>query len=132
MFSFFALMFLDVSIVSLGIRSHIVKHLDLTSVMMLREGTLYLILFFLNCTILPSIVLEANEVEVSDEQVTFRNLVFSQTVKWSDITSVVAPIYLKFAIIRWPGHFQLINKRDITDFDRLLQTIKTKTGLPAK
>ncbi len=128
MISFLALVFLDLSIVSVGIRSHMWKHVDMTSVMLLREAMLYAILAFLNCTILPSVVMEANEVEVTTEHITFRNLLYSQTVSWSDIKGIIAPIYLKFAIIKLPGSFQLINRRDIPNFDQLFQTIKIKTG----
>lgn len=132
MLALLALAFMDVSIVSLELRNYFLLHIVFTGKALLHRITLYIIFIFLNITILPSIVLEANRVEISDERITFRNLLFSQSVKWSEITSVVTPFYLKCAIVRWPGWFQLINKRDILDFDQLLQTIKTKTGLPAK
>jgi hypothetical protein len=129
MISFLILIFLDVSIVGTAIRSHLWNHVEITNVKLLREFFLYVILACLNCIILPSVVMEANEVEVTTEHITFRNLLFAQTVSWSDINGIFAPIYLKFAVIKLPGSFQLINRRDIANFEQLFQTIKTKTDL---
>jgi hypothetical protein len=86
----------------------------------------YLFLMICNVAILPSIILEAQKIEVFDDRLVIHNLLYRTAIQWSDIKKVVAPLYLKFAIIRTPKWFALINKRDVERFSDLIQIIRDK------
>jgi hypothetical protein len=92
----------------------------------------YLILVATQAVIIPMIVLEARKVEVLPDKLVVHNLLYTNTIDWSDIKAVIAPIYLKFAIIKTPRWFVLINKRDVEGFSDLIQIIRDKAEVAPK
>jgi hypothetical protein len=128
--AFLFIVFLDVASVGQTIDANVRHHVSTAA--MGKEAFLFVMLVIANCLVLPSIALEADRIEVNDESIIIRNLLLKCTINWNEITAVSAPIYLKFAIIKTRRFFQLINKRDIPDFNELMQTIQTKTGKPSK
>lgn len=77
--------------------------------------------------ILPSVVLEVDAVKTDDEGITFSNLLFRKREKWENLVSFSNPIYLKFAIVKSKSFFYLLNRRDLPNFDTLVERIRMKT-----
>lgn len=122
----------DVSVIFVSIRHHLYTSHAPTMVMLGKELLSYAMTVGLNLLILPSIVFEARSVELREDCLIVRHLVKTSRIPWSDVKSLFDPLLLKFAIIRTPKFFQLINKRDIRNYDELLHTIKVKAGLPSQ
>jgi hypothetical protein len=122
------ILFVDFGMISSGLRMHFVTHKVLTGPMILKELFAYILLLVANLTVLPSIVLTASRVDVDAGGLNCQNLLWRTRIAWDDIRSVSAPIWLKFAIIRTQRFFQLVNKRDMSQFNELIQTIETATG----
>ena len=98
----------------------------------LKQIFAYLIIAACQAVIIPMIVLEARKVEVLPDKLVVHNLLYTNSINWSDIKSVMAPIFLKFAIIRTPRWFVLINKRDVEGFSDLIQIIRDKAEVVPK
>jgi hypothetical protein len=122
------ILFIDFGMIGSGLRMHLVTHKILSGPMILKEMLAYILLLVANLTVLPSIVLTASRVDVDPDAMHCQNLLWQTRIPWDDIRSVSAPIWLKFAIIKTQRFFQLINKRDMSHFDELIQTIETATG----
>jgi hypothetical protein len=122
--AFGAIVFLDVTCIAQTI-SYFATH-AVTASMIAKQSFMYLIMFFLNCAILPAVVMEARKVEVLDDKLVIHNLLYTTTIPWTDVRKVSNPIWLKFAIIRTPRFFALINKRDVEGFSDLIQIIREK------
>jgi hypothetical protein len=90
------------------------------------------VLMLCNLFVLPSIVLEADKVQLSTDKVSLWNLLWKTDINWQEIKTIVAPAYLKFAIVNTENAFYLINKRDVEGFDELLHTMRDKTGAQTK
>jgi Bacterial PH domain len=120
-------LFADSGFVVPLVRIYTLPHADITPALILKQCFAYLLFIFCNVAIIPSIVMEADKVEVTDDGLIIHNLLFRRNLRWSDIRSVDVPWYLKFAILKTSGLFQLINKHDMPDFNHLIQTIQTKT-----
>jgi hypothetical protein len=125
------LIVVDCSFVSSAIRV-ITSHTEITVYLLSRLCMIYLIMLLSNLMFLPSIVLESDSVEVGDDGLTMKSLLYTAKVPWSDVKRVTNPLFLKFAIIRTPRFFQLINKRGIEGFDELIQTIQMKAEKASK
>jgi hypothetical protein len=97
-----------------------------------RQVLSYFLLIVCNCAVLPSIILEARKVEILDDSLVIHNLLYTSTMKWTDIRKVSAPLFLKFAIIRTARGFALINKRDVGGFEDLIQIIREKAEAAPK
>jgi hypothetical protein len=98
----------------------------------LKQILAYLILAACQGVIIPMIILEARKVEVLPDKLVVHNLLYTNTVNWSDIKAVIAPIFLKFAIIRTRRWFVLINKRDVEGFSDLIQIIRERAEVAPK
>jgi hypothetical protein len=122
------ILFVDCGMISSGFRMHFVAHKVLTGQMVLKEMLAYILLLVANATVLPSIILTASKVEVNSEAMVCQNLLWKARIPWDAVRSVSAPIWLKFAVIRTERFFQLINKKDMSNFNELIQTIETATG----
>lgn len=123
------IMALDFGLLGSGISHHMTK--TFTLVQLGKEFLAYFLVLLCNLAVLPSILLEANSVEITDDRLILNNLLFRTCLPWTDITAVIAPIYLKFAIIKTKRFFYLLNKRDINHFQDLINTIREKVGAPA-
>ncbi len=88
----------------------------------------YCLLLLCNCVVLPSIILEARKVEVFEDRLVIHNLLYKVTLTWNEIRKIIAPVYLKFAVLRTAKFFHLINKRDVERFHDLIQIIRDKAG----
>ena len=130
--AFLFILMLDLSVVGSTIQAQLTHHTATNLQLMAKMGILYFMILFCNLMVVPSIAMEAYKVEVSDKGLVCYNLLLKCTIAWEEIVSISAPIYLKFAIIRTKRFFQLINKRDIPDFNELMQTMRTCTGLTSK
>lgn len=124
-FAFVAIVALDVACIVSTI-----KHFDAVSAPSYigKQAIGYVILVICNMAVLPSILLEARKVEVFTDRMVIYNLLYKSTVRWEEIRKVSTPIYLKFAIIKTPKFFQLINKRDVERFHDLIQIIRDKAS----
>jgi hypothetical protein len=104
-------------------KSHVLMH----NGFQLKELVGYCVcLFMMGVMILPSVVLEVNYIKTGLENIVFHNLLFRRTERWENITQVIDPRYLKFVIVRTKNFVYLLNRRDIGNFDKLVETIKEK------
>lgn len=116
-FSFVA--FLYITLILNSYHSHILLHKGF----IIQELIVYLLCSIMLIPILPSVVFEVDYVKVTKEDIEFSNLLFRKKVKWDEIRKFKDPKYLKFAIV-WTDRFiYLINKRDISNFGELAETI---------
>jgi hypothetical protein len=130
--AFFACMFFDFTVISVAVQHHILSSAPMAPDVLRRELIGGALSVLVNLLVLPSIVFEARRVELRNDFMIVSNLLIPCKVAYGDIKWVYDPFFLKFAIIRTPRFFQLINKRDIKEFHELLHTIKVKAGIPSK
>lgn len=93
----------------------------------LKEVVVYIMCTILMVPILPSVVLEVDSVKTDDDSITFNNLLFRKKEKWENLVSFSNPIYLKFAIVKSKSFFYLLNRRDLPNFEMLVERIRMKT-----
>ncbi len=117
---------LDVCLVGSGVHHHLTYPGTLTASAILKEIIAYALVALCNLSVIPSIVMETDSVEVTSDKIIFNNLLFKMKEKWEDLTSLISPPYLKFAILRSRKFLYLLNRRDIDRFEDLLQTIRHK------
>lgn len=91
-----------------------------------REIVIYLWATIILLPFLPTLVFEADKVELGTDGLRLKNLFYGAHEKWEDIRSFKNPIYLKFAILRGKKGFYLLNKRDLPNFEQLVETIQHK------
>ncbi|MBY0356490.1 MAG: hypothetical protein K2W82_00700 [Candidatus Obscuribacterales bacterium] len=72
---------------------------------------------------LPTLIFEIDKVETNEQGLELDNLIWHSHENWSDLTSLKTPIYLKFAILKGKRGFYLLNKRDLPDFGKLIDSI---------
>lgn len=118
--------FVDCGFISSSVRLHVLSHAPVTVAILTKEIFGYFLLALTNAMVLPRIIFEADRVDVDDSGIVFHNLLYKRRLPWQQIVAVNAPVYLKFAIIKTTGVFQLINKKDMSGFDELIQTIQTQ------
>jgi len=120
---FLAVVTLFVLLLLTSYKSHFLLH----NGFQLKEVVGYCLCFFMmGVMIVPSVVLEVNYIKTGLENIVFHNLLFRRTEPWENITEVIDPRYLKFVIIRTKHFIYLLNRRDISNFDKLVETIKEK------
>jgi hypothetical protein len=124
--AFLVLIFIDLVLVYSGVKHHLLTVRELSASALLKEGLAYIMMFFCNLMVLPTMVFEVDSVEVTTEGLRFRNLLFAWRERWEDISSLIAPVYLRFAILKGRALYYLINKRDILDYDELVEIIRHK------
>jgi hypothetical protein len=122
--AFAAIVALDIACIASTIQYMMVKGFSI--MYFVRQIFGYVLLFVCNAAVLPSIVLEARKVEILDDRLVIHNLLYTTSIPWTDVRKVTSPIWLKFAIIRTPKWFALINKRDVEGFSDLIQIIRDK------
>lgn len=125
-FAFLFVVVLDATLIASSINAHIVRHVPTSTLPLLREAIGFFLVAGCHLMVIPSIVLEANKVEVTPDRLILDNLIWRTKIKWEDITAFNAPRILKFAILRTKKFFYLINKRDIERYDDLADIIVHK------
>ena len=131
-FAFLFVLVLDATLVASSINAHFIRHIPTAPLSLAREGIGFFLVACCHLMVVPSIVLEANKVEVTPERLILDNLIWRTKIKWEDITAFNAPRILKFAILRTKKFFYLINKRDIERYDDLAEIIEHKAPQLAK
>ncbi len=76
--------------------------------------------------VFPSVILEADTVTIEPSGIVIKNLLFKNKEAWEDIKSFINPIYLKFSILKGKKFVYLLNRRDLSDYDQLVETIEQK------
>lgn len=101
---------------------HVIQHRGF----LLQEVIIYCICTIMMIPVIPSVVLEVDRVEIDKEGLVLHNLLFRRREAWSDIVKFIDPKLLKFAILKTRGFFYLLNRRDLPNFDKLVETIQQK------
>jgi hypothetical protein len=130
--AFSCCMMFNISVISVAVHHHMFSLKPLTWLLVQKELIADAMTILVDLLVLPSLVCEAQRVEAREDCLIVRTLLYKCQIPWTDIRSVFDPMFLKFAIIRTPRFFQLINKRDLKHFDELLHIIKLKAGVAAK
>lgn len=104
--------------------SHVVLHESFHP----KELIAYMVALVIAVPIFPQVFMEADEVTIEESGIVIKNLLFAKRLAWQDIKSFSNPIYLKFAIIRSPKFYYLLNRRDLPNFDQLVEQIQQKTA----
>ena len=125
--AFLFIVALDLAVLASMVKSHyIIPPGQTVAQLLLREAIGLSMIGFFHLLILPSIVLEANKVEVTPDRLILDNLLFRSKIKWEDIVAFKQPRILKFAILRTKKFFHLLNRRDLERYDELAETIEHK------
>jgi hypothetical protein len=98
----------------------------------LREWASFLVVLFFDITILLPAVLEVDAVELLPQGPVFGTVIGKRRYLWAEIRSMVNPIYLNYVIIRTGKWIYLLNKRDISQINELVQKIQNNLGKQGK
>lgn len=90
------------------------------------EALLFFLVSLISLILLPQLVLEIQYVKVEEDGLRLRNLLFGVKEKWEDLLFLRDPPYLKFAMLRSKRFLYLLNRRDLPDFDRVVEIIRKK------
>lgn len=82
--------------------------------------------------VFPSVVMEADWVQLKPNGILIKNLLFKNEEAWEDIKSFADPIYLKFSILKGKKFVYLLNRRDLSDYDQLVEAIRDNAVQLAK
>ncbi|MBK7746789.1 MAG: hypothetical protein IPP57_10700 [Candidatus Obscuribacter sp.] len=80
----------------------------------------------LDLYILPSLLLEADSVEVDDQGINIKVLLWQSQLKFADVQSFQVIKYFTWAILKTRRCFYLINRRDLPNFDELLVILSSR------
>lgn len=86
----------------------------------------YFFLAFLDAVFLLPTILEVNSVIVTPHELILSPLLWRVVLPWEKILWCKKPVFLAYAIVKTRRCFYLINKRDIPEFDQLLETITAR------
>lgn len=126
------LIMIDWALFSSLLRNHFTPGHVVTMNIFLKELLTLTMLTFCNLTVIPSILLEVDKVEVTPDKLILHLLFFKRKENWDDIVKYMTPNYLKFHIVKSKSFIYLLNKRDLNRYDDLMQTIRHKaTSLSA-
>lgn len=106
--------------------SHIVLHHGFS----IKEGIAYILALAIAVPIIPSVLMEADYVKIEPDGLLIKNLIYRTKVAWEDITKFSDPLYLKFGILRTKKAFFLLNRRDLPNYNQLVETIREKGVQP--
>lgn len=101
-------------------------HHDLGRPLVLKELFLYFLMMCITGVLIPQIVFEVDYIKDEGQEYRIRNLFLSFKEKWSDVQWLYNRPFLKFAILRGKKFIYFLNKRDLADFDKLVETIREK------
>lgn len=90
------------------------------------EATFFFMVTFASLMVVPQLVLECQVVKLEEDGIRFRNLFFGLKERWEDLKWFQNRAYLKFCVVRGKKFIYLLNRRDLSDFDLLIEEIKTK------
>lgn len=130
--AFLFVVLVDVTLVATTVNAHFIRHIPTSTLPLVREFIGFFLIACCHLMVVPSIVLEANKIQVTPERLILDNLIWRAKIKWEDIAAFNAPRILKFAILRTKKFFYLINKRDIERYDDLAEIIRHKAPNLAK
>lgn len=91
------------------------------------DGLLLLLVLCISIPLVPQLILEVQSVKIDEDGLCLRNLIWGFKEKWEDLTELKNPQYLKFAILRGKKFWYLLNRRDLPDFERLVERITEKS-----
>ncbi|MBX9572150.1 MAG: hypothetical protein K2X77_24870 [Candidatus Obscuribacterales bacterium] len=91
-----------------------------------KEGLALFLGLIIALPVFPSVILEADTVTIEPSGIVIKNLLFKNKEAWEDIKSFINPIYLKFSILKGKKFVYLLNRRDLSDYDQLVETIEQK------
>ena len=98
--------------------------LQVLAVANLARASLAIFMIILcNLFVLPSIVMEVDSIQVNADGIVICGLVFWSKERWDDLSLFIAPIWLKFAILKGKFFYYLINKRDIGNYAELSEIL---------
>lgn len=81
---------------------------------------------FIDIFLFVPIVFEVNRIETDKDGLSLSTLLWRTRLKWEHITHFEQPKYLKFAIVRTPRCFYLLNKYHLKPFYELAAIISAK------
>lgn len=77
--------------------------------------------------IMPQVFFEVDHIRLDDDGIEIQNLLMKKHEKWEDVVQFADPRYLKFAMLRTKSFVYFLNRRDLPEFDKLVERIKEKT-----
>ncbi len=116
-------LFLYTMLLMQSYHSHIILHKPF----IIKELIAYVLCTVMLVPIVPSLVLEVDYAKVDDDALILQNLLMRKRELWTDMVKFWNPTYMKFAILKTKGFIYLLNRRDIPKFDKLVETIRSKS-----
>jgi hypothetical protein len=92
----------------------------------LRELFFFGMVGFIDVFMFLPIILEVNRIETDRDGLKVSALFWKARLRWDQITKFEQPRFLKFAVIRTPRSFYLLNKYDLKPFFELAEIISAK------
>lgn len=116
------IVFLFVELIFCTYNIHIVRHESFK----LKEIFAYGLAMIMVLPFLPTLVFEVDELDIRASGISVKNLLYRVEESWEDLISLKNPIFLKFAILKGKKGLYFLNKRDLPEFDELIETIRNK------
>src|SRR5579883_1986416 len=92
-----------------------------------QEFIVYILSTFMLVPVMPQVFFEVDHIRLHDTGIEIQNLVMKRHEKWEDVVQFADPKYLKFAMLRTKGFIYFLIRRDLPQFDKLVERIKEKT-----
>ncbi|MBY0549012.1 MAG: hypothetical protein K2W95_17195 [Candidatus Obscuribacterales bacterium] len=102
------------------------SHFQMGRPLVLKEFILYLLMLFMTGVLIPQIIFEVDYIRDDGDELRIRNLFLSFKEKWSELKWLYNRPFLKFAILRGKKFIYFLNKKDLQEFDKLVETIREK------
>lgn len=114
---------LNLSLIAENVHLHSLNRIDLP-----HELLSYALLVFLDSFFLVPIIFEVDTATVTADKLILQTLLWKARVGWSEIVGLRVPLWLTFAILRTRRAFYLINRRDIANYEELVEIIEHQIG----
>lgn len=124
MFIFGVLVMLYLMFIYTAYHTHVLLHQGFHP----KEGLALFLAICIALPVFPSVFLEADSVSVEPDGLVIKNLLVKNKVFWTDIKSFINPIYLKFSILKGKKFVYLLNRRDLSNYDLLVETIESNAA----
>ncbi len=113
------IVFLNVAL----IMSHVERHARHADLPLMKELLNYLLLIFIDSTLLIPMIFEVDSIEALNDKIIVRTMFWKAAIPWKQIQEWKCPQYFKFGWLRSARCIYLVKKPDFKQFERLSQTI---------
>jgi hypothetical protein len=103
--------------------THFIRHIGFVP----QEFVVYVLSTFMLLPVMPQVFFEVDHIRLDQDGFQIQNLMMKKHEKWENVVQFADPRYLKFAMLRTKSFIYFLNRRDLPEFDKLVERIKEKT-----